>query len=403
MLKMLKKIVWSCYGATFILFVVILLWGLSGILGGGGHTYWLFSFYAIIPCTVFSFGIVLGFRNTQLKWLYPVVFGMFSRIIVHVVFRYSAATSVFLRTNWFSYSPLVSFVFAFSGVVTGIIIRITYHKMSENAQLKLKRAAGITLVIAGVITLIHLVHALTLDRIIEYREITFSSPNVPIAMNGYRIAFIVDTHTLPGVHLREVVEELNNRQIDLLLLGGDFPSLDGAPWRSMEILSHTITTDGIFGVEGNHDNYEELFEAKWAHGIIPLSNSGLHIRDNFFLAGVEDPCSRSPSIACAIEDSEPGDFVLLLSHDPDTTMKQGTTGIDLILSGHTHGGQMTFFGIWAPYFTFRSSITEYGQHFVSGWAESRDGVPVFVSNGTGDYLPRIFARPQVILITLKHG
>jgi predicted MPP superfamily phosphohydrolase len=82
-------------------------------------------------------------------------------------------------------------------------------------------------------------------------------------------------------------------------------------------------------------------------------------------------------------------------------MIQDTTSVDLILSGHTHGGHVTFLGIWAPELTLRKTITDYGQRFMSGWTESRDDTPVYVSNGTGHVsVPRIFARPQVILLTL---
>jgi predicted MPP superfamily phosphohydrolase len=137
------------------------------------------------------------------------------------------------------------------------------------------------------------------------------------------------------------------------------------------------------------------------YGIVPLSNNGVFIRDNLFLAGVEDLWNRRPDISKAIEEASPDNFVLLLAHNPDVTMKQDTSGVDLILSGHTHAGQISFLGIWAPYFTFRTIITEYGQRFASGWSESRDGVPVYVTNGTGEYMPRVFARPQVIIITLR--
>ncbi|MCL2400454.1 MAG: metallophosphoesterase [Defluviitaleaceae bacterium] len=399
-----KKIIWPCYVVTFILFVLIYLWGSIGVFGGAGHAYRLISFYVIIPGTVFIVGGILGYQNAYMKWLYPILAGILARILarmfIHIVLGNSFTISLFLRWNWPAYSIFLPILFALAGIITGIAFRVAIQRLSNSTLLKLKKISMVFLAIGFVIGLIHVTHAATLDRIIEYTEVEFSSPNVPIEIDGYRIAFIVDTHTLPGYRLMEVVEELNNRYIDLLLLGGDFPSAGDAPRRSMEILSHTITTDGIFGVEGNHDNYVELFAAKRAHGITPLSNSGLYIRDNFFLAGVEDLWNRNPSIDDAIYGSTPDDFVLLVSHNPDISMLQDTTGVDLILSGHTHGGQITFFGIWAPYFTFRNSITNYGQHFTEGWATSKDGTPVFVSRGTWGYLPRVFARPQVILITL---
>ena len=370
--------------------MTILLWGVSGVLGGGGHTYRLFNFYAIVPAILFIGGGVLGFKDAYMKWLYPALFGVITRIIV-LQFR-----SLQVELAFFP------FFIALSGVVSGILVSIVIQNLSLDLRLKLRKITNFVLVIAGITACIHLIHALTLDRVIEYKEVYFSSPNVSAEMNGYRIAFISDTHHIPAAQLREIVETLNERYLDLLILGGDFPSADGAEWRSMEILSQTVTTDGIFGVEGNHDNYVYLFEAKRVHGIIPLSNDGFRVRDNFFLAGVEDLWNRNPNIAVAIADSKPDDFVLLVSHNPDVSMQQDTYGVDLILSGHTHAGQITFFGIWAPYFTFRSTITDYGQRFVSGWAESRDGTPVFVSNGTGEYLPRVFARPQVIIFNLTH-
>ena len=249
------------------------------------------------------------------------------------------------------------------------------------------------------VILIHVIHALTLDRMMEYKEISFHATEIPPEMNGYRIAFITDTHSMPGKRLSEVAAELNNRKVDLLVLGGDFPALDGAPRRSVEILAQIVATDGIYGVEGNHDNHRELFAAMKDHNIKPLSNSGLYVRDNFYLAGVEDLWNRSPNIAYALEGAAPGDFVLLIAHNPDITMLQETSGVSLILSGHTHGGQITFFGILAPAL-IPDFVTSYGHRFKSGWSLSGDGTPVYVSNGTGAYLPRVFARPQVILITL---
>ena len=251
-----------------------------------------------------------------------------------------------------------------------------------------------------VIFLIHLINGLTFGRIIEYVEVDFQSTRIPAELDGYRIAFITDTHRISADRLSAVVERLNNSDIDVLLLGGDFQTGVGSTRRSLGVLAQTITTDGIYGVEGNHDNFRHLFAVMAEYNITPLSNSGLHIHDNFFLAGVEDLMNRNPDIALAIADASDDDFVLLLAHNPDLTMRQYTGGIDLILSGHTHGGQVTFFGLWAPALTLTRHITSYGQRFMSGWAESRDGVPVFVSNGTGEYFIRVFARPQVVIVTL---
>jgi predicted MPP superfamily phosphohydrolase len=188
-----------------------------------------------------------------------------------------------------------------------------------------------------------------------------------------------------------------------LVLGGDFAENRERMDRSLEIISNVNVTDGIYGVEGNHDRFAELFSAMERHSIHPLSNSGKSVRKGFYIAGLEDLTNRSPDVRKAVKGAAAEDFVLLVSHDPDVTMMQDTTSVDLILSGHTHGGQITFFGIWAPALTMTKHVTDFGHRFMSGWAESRDRAPVYVSNGTGTFpfMPRIFARPQVIFVTLQ--
>jgi len=255
--------------------------------------------------------------------------------------------------------------------------------------------------VIALIILVHGVHALTLDRIVVYREVSFSSPNVPPEMDGYRIAFVTDIHAEFDRRLQSVVDELNQRQVDLLLLGGDFTFDSDDLESTMALLAQVETVDGAFGVEGNHDHYQALFPAMEARNITPLSNNGLYIREGFYLAGVEDLWNRSPNIAQAIGGAGPDSFVLLLSHNPDLTMQQDTTGVDLTLSGHTHGGQLNFFGRWSIGLD-SGIISQYGTRFRAGWAQSRDGTPVYISSGVGDYYPRVFARPEVTLITLFH-
>ena len=270
---------------------------------------------------------------------------------------------------------------------------------------KMKTVLKILILLLFIVVLIHIFVALTLGRSLQYKEIPFHSSKVPAEMNGYKIAFISDTHAISAKELEGIVSRVNQWQTDLVVLGGDFPSIDDAPKRSMEILSKIESPDGIFGVEGNHDNYATLFAAMEEYGMHPLSNSGIYPREHFYVAGVEDLWNHEPNIEKAIAGTSADDFVLLLAHNPDVTMQQNTTGVDLILSGHTHGGQITFFGVWAPALTLRKNITDYGQRFMSGWAQSHDGTPVYVSNGAGTFsgIPRVFARPQVILITLYFG
>ena len=260
--------------------------------------------------------------------------------------------------------------------------------------------------VALITFVIHVLSALTLDRIIEYRQVTYTSEKILPSLDGYLIAFITDTHSISMERLGQVIERLNGYDIDLLLLGGDFHLRDRDQLdRIMEAISKVQATDGIYGVEGNHDSHRSLFASMRRFGITPLSNNGYGIREGLHVGGIEDMWNRSPDVAMAVSDAQQDDFVLLVSHNPEIVMKQYTGNVDLILSGHTHGGHITLFGLWAPALHPIFPITEYGHRFKSGLIEFEDKADVFVSNGTWTYghIPRIFARPQVILLTLTHG
>ncbi|MCL2366400.1 MAG: metallophosphoesterase [Oscillospiraceae bacterium] len=273
----------------------------------------------------------------------------------------------------------------------------------KNNKRQVRRIIKVTaLAVVAAIVLVHVIHAMTLDRIVVYNEISFVSSVFPPEMDGYRIAFVTDVHALDRFdgRLKAIVDELNKRQVDMLILGGDIAHGGADLASAMRLISQIVTTDGIYGVEGNHDQYEELFAAMRAFNMVALSNSGVCVRAGFYLAGVEDMWNRNPNISESIMGAGADSFVLLVSHNPDVTMMQDTMQIDLILSGHTHGGQLNFFGRWSIGLDSRV-ISHYGTRFRSGWSESRDGTPAYVSRGVGEYYPRVFARPEVTLITLR--
>ena len=291
---------------------------------------------------------------------------------------------------------LIFLTLAFGGIGALLGMYLARHKTQSG---KFKIAAAIGLIIA-IVPMIHIAHSLILDRTVRYVEIEFRSPNWPAELDGYRIAFMTDFHVITDEDMRAVAAELNQRNLDLLLLGGDFSTRGSHYQGTLREIAQINATDGIFGVEGNHDYHIRLFAAKEQHGITPLDNSGAHIRDGFYLAGVHDLWNRSPNIEMAVANARASDFVLLVSHNPDVAMAQSTYGIDLILSGHTHSGQITFFGF--PMYLLLGRITDYGTHFGHGFAYSADGVPVFTSGGVGVYYnaPRIFARPEVVIFTM---
>jgi len=260
------------------------------------------------------------------------------------------------------------------------------------------------LILSAAIVAIHIIHGLTLSRIIQHKEVIYSSKRVQQSLDGCRLALVTDVHNISHKRLEKIVGRISASNVDALLLGGDFSEDRDFAAKSIEVLSKTKTKYGIYGAEGNHDNHEHLFACMEKGGIIPLSNSGVSVCEGLFIAGTEDLWNRKPNISTAIQNANKGDFVILISHNPDVTIQQDTTGADLVVCGHTHGGQVSFFGIWAPVFTFSKRISQYGQKFREGWAKSKIGTPVYTSRGIEDGttgVPRIFTQPQVVYITLQ--
>ena len=266
------------------------------------------------------------------------------------------------------------------------------------------KALRVLLAVSLASVLIHMVHATTLDRIIEYSEVLFVSSKVTKAMDGYRIAFVSDIHELSSDALADLVTELNNRHLDLLILGGDYTSNGLRQRQVLQVLSGVATVDGVFGVEGNHDNRQSLAADMEASGVLLLANCGIRVRDGFYLAGVSDYWAHNANIAIATTGASADDFVLLVSHNPDVTMVQSSSSVDLILAGHTHGGHITLFGLFAPAL-LPDNITDYNHRFLGGWSTALDGTPVYVSRGVGKFanVPRVFARPQVVILTLQRA
>ena len=268
---------------------------------------------------------------------------------------------------------------------------ITFKHTPRRKAIKWLAAAGFA--VAG----IHMLSALTLDKMIQYKEVAYTSPKISPSLDGYRIAFLTDIHNYPQDKLAKLCENVAAREIDLALLGGDFPRVDLE--RCMEIIAGIAPPDGIYGVGGNHDNPARLDGAMNRHGMVLLENAGLTVRDGLFVAGVEDLWTRTPDVAKAVSGAGNGDFVLMLSHNPDVAERCDLTRVDLMLSGHTHGAEFALFGLWGPAMPI---VSDHGQRFRSGFSKSAAGADVYVSHGIGRHAPmRVFVRPQVILLTLR--
>jgi uncharacterized protein len=248
---------------------------------------------------------------------------------------------------------------------------------------------------------------------LEVKEYTYSSPEVPAAFDGTRIVLLTDVHRaffFSQQRIGRMVDRVNALEPDLIVLGGDYvygsKDYEASAFAELGRLRAPL---GTFAVLGNHDyahpgdrvnDPEPALAAAALAGIPVLDNSGVWIvqkGQRFRLAGVTDLQQTHPDLAPGLQGAAPGDLVILAAHEPDFAEMLGPGWVDLMLAGHTHGGQITFFGLWAPIVS-----SYYGQKYRTGVVH--DGTTtVVVSNGVGTIFPplRFFAPPQIVVITLK--
>ncbi len=240
-------------------------------------------------------------------------------------------------------------------------------------------------------------------RVPSVHTVEIVLPRLPAALDGTRVVQLSDLHAsrlLPAAWIEAVVERANSLKPDLILITGDL--VDGTPaLRSLDVAPLRALTArlGVFAIPGNHEyyaSYPEWLSAFAGLGLPMLLNSHVLVRDKghaLVIAGTTDRAAERigeamPDIRAALAGA-PADAVrLLLAHQPRGAEKNAAAGVDLQLSGHTHGGQVL------------------GLHFITGFAN--DGLvsgvyrigemQLNVSNGTGLWngFPVRLGRPAEI-------
>lgn len=239
---------------------------------------------------------------------------------------------------------------------------------------------------------------------IETKHITIESDQIPAQFDGKTIVFLSDIHAglfFSQDRIDSVVNQVNAMNPDLILLGGDYIDGDSNYINStFESLSKLKAPMGVYAVLGNKDPQDYTLDAIPHYGITYIGNKGTWIEENgsrIRLGGVGDYNNGAQIQNATTSVVTPQDFVILISHNPDYFPKVNKTKVDLVFSGHTHGGQVTFFGLWAPV-----THSDYGNKYRTGIIKEKNSTLV-VSNGIGTtILPlRFFARPQIIVVELK--
>ncbi|MGV9414999.1 metallophosphoesterase [Nocardia sp. NPDC003693] len=239
-------------------------------------------------------------------------------------------------------------------------------------------------------------------------EVEVSSAKLPAELDGVRVAVVADIHVgaaRGAAFTQRVVDLVNAQRPDVIVLPGDL--IDG----SVELVGPDIAPIagltakyGKFAVAGNHEGYVDGV-ADWMDywdrlGLKTLRNARAEVPVNgatLEIAGVYDfaaPDPYGPDIDAALAGHRDDRFVMLLAHQPRQAPEAAAHGVDLQVSGHTHGGQ-----IWPL-------------NYVVGWVngtvaglDSEAGMRLYTTRGVGAWGPpvRIGARPDISILTLRRG
>lgn len=287
-------------------------------------------------------------------------------------------------------------------------------------MLKLRRNwgnyVGLVLVLAELYILFHGTMVGT-DRL-NVRQVTIEFDDLPKAFDGYRIAQFTDVHlgSMKDELMLRAVTAIDDMRPDLIVFTGDIQNMgpDELP-RFAQTLKRLKAKDGVMSVLGNHDysryvnlppdealrNERMTRDFETSVGWQLLLNDNRIVRrgsDSIVIAGGENdgrpPFPAKADLKKAMRGIHAKSFVVMLQHDPSAWRRHilSLTNAQLTLSGHTHGGQISLFGLRPTELVGKEDDGLY----VEGKRK------LFVSTGLGGFVPfRFYMNPEVVEITLK--
>ena len=279
---------------------------------------------------------------------------------------------------------------------------------------KRRRHRRLTLRVFGVILI--LIAALIAWAAIDSRNIDvtrFTVSGAPEAFSGFKIVQISDLHNAEfGTDNQKLIDILKSEAPDAIVITGDLIDARRTNTEIAESFARRcMEIADCYYVPGNHEarlggTYDAFESALIADGVNVLRNGSVRIRkgmDSIRIIGVDDPAFAKASDAitnldAALEALSSDDFTILLAHRPELIDEYSKWGIDLVLSGHAHGGQIRLPGIGGLYAPGQGFFPRYTSgNYTVGDTE------MIVSRGIGNsaFPLRVNDRPEVVIVTLK--
>ncbi|MER6208797.1 metallophosphoesterase [Streptomyces sp. NPDC001642] len=298
-------------------------------------------------------------------------------------------------------------LFAWS-VLLGIVLRLALTLAGVGTGED--RARIVTWAVLGVTAVLLVWGYAEARRVPRVRRLDVQLPRLGAGLDGLRVALITDTHYGPLDRARwsaRVCETVNTLDADVVCHTGDIADGTAERRRAQAAPLGTVqATEARVYVTGNHEYYSEaqgwvdlMGELGWE----PLRNRHLLLErggDTLVVAGVDDVTAESSGLAGhrahldgALNGADPDLPVLLLAHQPKFVDRAAAAGIDLQLSGHTHGGQ-----IWPFHYLVRLD-----QPALAGLTHHGARTLLYTSRGTGFWGPpfRVFAPSEITLLVLR--
>ena len=286
---------------------------------------------------------------------------------------------------------------------TNRIRMATIGNWRERRRVAQRRATPLRTIASGLAQLARAAFAEPYQLAVERHAVGLR--RLPRRLDGLRVVHLSDIHHSPftgRAQVERAVEVANSLQPDVIALTGDYVSHEREYVEPCaEMLGRLRARRGVYACLGNHDNWVDadlVTDLFTLAGIRVLNNEGFRFEDrgaSFWLAGVQDTMVGLEDLPLALAGSRADEMKLLLAHNPVILRRAARAGVDLVLSGHTHGGQVT----WR---SERSASGRVRRRILRGLGR-RGETQIYVTRGLGTVvLPvRYGCLPEVSLLTLR--
>ena len=256
-----------------------------------------------------------------------------------------------------------------------------------------------------------------LDNRLEVTHYIMESPKIPKAFNNFRILQISDYHADP---VSGIISEVKSQSPDIIVSTGDLVHDKGSYAPGVRLCEQLMEIAPVFAVSGNHDvwraDYRDFDKELTDIGVRSLHNERVELKigdSAIGLCGIDDPFATAgktivENLSRFLDEIPPYDgYDILLFHRANMFDIVKDRGFDLVLSGHMHGGQMRLpngKGVVSPKSSWGANSPMFFPKYFGGHYRYKS-TEMLVSRGIGNpmIIPRLFNRPEIVVVTLKHS